>query len=113
MPQISDKEIMEIIDSAIQNFQGNSDVLESAIGALHVGRKMGWKILYLTHSTYTIRRYEKILGCSFREILDDETKYSTKSIAFLAVKKVSNFWKAVKGEIPNVKSQEFKKSPKS
>jgi len=111
MPVISDTETIKIINAAIKDFQGNSDVLESAIGALHVGRVMGWKILYLTHSTSTIRKYEKILGLSFREVLDDETALSSKSLAFKAVQKVSNFWKAVKGEIPNIRSQEFIESP--
>jgi len=109
MSVISDKQTIEVINTAIKNFQGNSDILESAIGALHVGRLMGWKTLYLTHATFTIRKYEKILGLSFREVLEDETELSSKSIAFKAVQKVSNFWKAVKGEIPNIRSQKFTK----
>ena len=109
MPKISDEGILKIIDAAMDNFQGNSETLGSAIGALHIGRHMGWKTVYLLHTRATIKKYQEILGVDFREILDEETINSNRSVAFIAVQKVSNFWKAVKGEIQGVRSQEFKK----
>jgi hypothetical protein len=109
MAIISDKETLKVIDAAIKRFDGNSDILGSAIGALHIGRAMGWKTLYLIHTKSTIRKYEKVLDLTFREVLDEKTSYSTKSTAFKAVQKVSNFWKAVKGEIPNIRSQRITK----
>lgn len=107
MPKISDEELLKIIEKAIVNYSGTSDKLESAVGALHLGRHMGWKPLYLLHTRSTVKAYEKILGIEFRNVLDEETKDSPRSVAYIAVQKVSNFWKAVKGEIEGIRSQEI------
>lgn len=106
---MSQQDTKKTIDIAIRNFKGQLPTLEAAIGAWIVGEKLGWKVLYLVHDKSTIRKYEKILDVNFKEILPDETPLSKKSLAFEAVQKVSNFWKAVKGEIPNIRTPEIKK----
>jgi hypothetical protein len=106
---MNQKEKQKKIDLAIIEFRGQLPTLEAAIGAWLVGEKFGWKVLYLVHDKSTLRKYEKILDVNFKEILPDETPLSTKSLAFEAVQKVSNFWKAVKGEIPNIRTPEIKK----
>jgi len=106
---MNQKEKQKVLDLAIRNFHGQLPTLEAAIGTWMVGEKLGWKVLYLVHDKSTIRKYEKILGINFKEILPDETPLSIKSKAYVAVQKVSNFWKAVKGEIPNIRTPDIKK----
>jgi len=99
----------EIFDKAIKEFRGQLPTLEAAIGAYIVGQKLGWKPLLLVHDKKTISKYEKILGISFRKELPDVGELAEKSIAWHAAQKVSNFWKAVKGEIPGIRTPEITK----
>ena len=46
---MNQKEEKEAIDKAIKNFRGLVPTLETAIGAYFVGKKVGWKVLYLVH----------------------------------------------------------------
>ncbi len=94
-----DSELVAHLDKRIEKFKGQATVLESAIGALILGRRYGWKVLYLVHDKKTIRKYEDILGLKFREALEPESDLSNKSLAFRLQKKISNFWKAVSGEM--------------
>lgn len=108
MAELSNKELIELIDNAITKFHGNSQELENAIGALMVGRKTGWKVLFLIHSPRSIKKYEGILGISFREMMPDLGPKADDSIAWSIAKKLSNFWKVVKGEVPEVKTADWK-----
>jgi hypothetical protein len=101
---ISDKNIIPYIDPLIEDFRGNVNELEQAIGVWIVGRKFGWKVLFLVHDRKTLAKYEKLLGIDFRKELPPEGPLANKSLAWTAFKKFTNFWKAVRGEIPGVKS---------
>lgn len=105
MKLMSDKQLVELIDHAVENFVGNSDSLTSAIGYLMVGRKMGWRVMYFMHSQGTVRKYEKILGIRSEDVMPEEGPLARKALAYKALQKVSNFWKAVKGEVAGVKSK--------
>ncbi len=105
---MQDAEMMKKIDGAIKGFSGNSKELEMAIGMLICGRQMGWKVMYLIHSQRTIWKYENILGLTIREVLPEEGALSKKSLAWAAVQKVSNYWKAVKGDTPGIRTPELK-----
>lgn len=109
MKELSDKQIVELIDNAIKDFVGNTDNLVSAIGFLMLGRKFGWRIMFFMHSQPTVRKYEKILSVKFREVLPEVGNYAKKAVAYQALQKVTNFWKAVKGEIAGVKSKQIMK----
>ena len=100
---------LDIFSRAIKEFQGQLPALESAIGAYIVGQKIGWKPLLLIHDKKTITKYEKILGIHFRDELPEVGELANKSIAWNAVQKVSNYWKAVKGEITGIRSPEMTK----
>lgn len=104
MTDLSNNELVKILDSSIENFRGDLTLISKAIGALVLGRKYGWKVMYLIHSKRTIRKYEKILGVCLRDVLPDVGIRADKSLAWSVAKKVSNFWKAVSGEIPGMRS---------
>ena len=102
--------MMEQIDERAMAFKGDITQLESAIGALIFGRHLGWRPLYLIHDKRTLRKYEEILGVKFQDVLPPEGVRANKSVAwkFLndAKRGLKDFWKAVKGEISGVKSQQ-------
>ena len=109
MPRIQDmseKQLVAFIDKAIERFDGQCNDIEGAIGVLLFGRRLGWKPLFLMHDKKKIKKYEDILGISLRDELDEEGDKAAKSVAWSAAKKVTNFWKAVTGNIPNVRSNE-------
>jgi hypothetical protein len=106
--EISSKQMIETCLAACDGFGGVATTLESAIGAFVVGKKFGWRILYLVHNKSTIEKYEKILDVKFRDVLPEVGELAHKSVAWAAMEKVGNFWKAVKGEIAGVRSNEIK-----
>jgi hypothetical protein len=77
------------------------DTLETAIGMLFVGRQMGWRMMVLMHDKNTIKKYEGILGnISIREEFPAERPLIKKCLAYRLIRGVTNFWKAVSGDIP-------------
>lgn len=109
MQSLSEKQLIDLIDKASKNFVGSLDTLESAIGFLVMGRKFGWRVMFLIHRQSTVRIYEKILGVKAKDVMPEEGPLANKSVAFVAVQKVSNYWKAVKGEIPGIRTSEITK----
>lgn len=94
------KAIHEIAERALNNFGvGHAGELESALGMLYMGHAFGWKVLYIIHSASTVRKYERILDIVAKDFFPAETEHSDRSYAYVAVKKVSNFWKAIRGEV--------------
>ena len=108
MPELSGTEVVELLDKAIMKYHGSAEELENAIGAFMVGRKTGWRPLFLIHSPRSIRKYEAILGVDFREVMPEVGPKAKQSVAWKIAQSVSNFWKLVKGEIPNVKTPDWK-----
>ena len=104
---MEDSVLLSQIDKAIKRFAGNAGELESAIGMLLVARRFGWRVVYLWHSPATIRKYEKILGLSLKDVVEAEGPLARKSIAWAAVQKLGGFWKAVKGEKAGIRSTEI------
>jgi hypothetical protein len=108
MIAMTNDEKLKRIQRVAINFKGDFAELESAIGMLILGDIVGWKVLYLIHSRSTIRNYERILGnINIREEFPAETKHSSKSVAYRLVQEISNFWKAVKGEIPGIRTSQI------
>ena len=105
---MNQKEEQEMIDKAIKDYVGQIPTLETGIGAYFVGKKLGWKPLLLIHDKQTIKKYGKILDIDFKAEMKAEGEWAHKSMAWKAVKKVSNFWKAVSGDIPGIRSTEMK-----
>lgn len=109
MQSLTDKQLVELVDNAIKGFRGNAERLSNAIGYLMIGRKVGWRVLYLMHTRKSIKDYEKILGIEdSRDFFLEIGPLAEKSLAYRALLKVTNFWKAVKGEIAGVRSNELR-----
>ena len=97
---LSPVELIDIIDKAIETYNGDCSILQSAIGALHFGTKFGWRVLRISHSSHSYSKYEKILGISFKEICPERTALSSRSVALKLADSIGNFWGVAKGEIP-------------
>jgi hypothetical protein len=96
-----DKKLSAHLNEVIRDFRGNFDILESALGALIIGRVVGWRVLKLLHSARAFRRYEKILGLEFQgkfpwsldeDVMPERGPYRNKSVAFKVTEKLGNFW---------------------
>ncbi len=92
-------QLYEIERKAFARYMGNFDELESAIGMLHLGYHIGWKPLVIIHNKRTIRVYEEILGIDIREFFPPEGPSWDRSKGYSIAKKLSNFWKAVSGDL--------------
>lgn len=88
-----------IIDKAAENFRGQADELENAIGMLMIGRIYGWRVLVIVHNKRTIKKYEEILGINIREMFPPEGPLAHKSLGYKVATTFSNFWKVVSGDI--------------
>ena len=86
---------LEVICKAWDNYVGAVDVIESAIGALLIGRIAGYNTLRITHSWRTLRKYEEILDVKFADILPEETAESDRVNGIRYAKKFKAFWKAI------------------
>lgn len=106
MKTLDEKKLIAHIESRIKEFSGAAPELESAIGAFFVGKQTGWKILLLIHDRRTIAKYEKFLDLNFKDHMEPEGPMAMKSLAWRLIKKDKDFWKAVRGEIPDVRTPE-------
>lgn len=109
---MTDKDLLAIIDRAVDEFNGDLDELESAIGMLMLGRHYGWRVMLLIHSPTTVRKYTKILNIkSLRDVLPEVGVLAHRSKAWRLVEGTKNFWKVVRGQIGGVRSARVTKTP--
>ncbi|WP_233154657.1 hypothetical protein [Candidimonas nitroreducens] len=109
---LSDEELLRLVDRVVDQYDGNLDELESAVGMLMLGRYYGWRVLLLVHSPNTVRKYQKILGLkSLKDVLPEVGMLAHRSDAWRLVEGTRNFWKAVRGQIGGVRSPRVDKSP--
>ena len=97
---MTQEEIQQVIDATIKSYRGDISVLETAIGALYVGLKIGWKPLRLVHSHRTFASYQKVLGLDFHEVLPEVGPLADKSMAWRIAKHARNFWDVARGTLP-------------
>jgi len=95
--KMNDEQFDELIEGTIKNFKGDLSDLCSAVGALVVGRYMGWRVIKIIFSPLTYRKYRKVLGVDYKDILSEEDQYSNKSVGLKLAKKLDDFWDIVHG----------------
>jgi hypothetical protein len=103
---MSQDELLRVVESAIARYCGDGHVLESAIGALFLGLKVGWRPLHLMHRHNTLLRYQEVLDLNFREALPEVGPLADKMLGWRLAKKAQNFWDAVRGTAPG-RTKEF------
>lgn len=105
MTMTEHNQLMRIAQTAILNYFGDIDVLNSALGMLFTGHYCGWRFLYIVHSKRTVRKCEKVLNIKVTEYFEPTGQLSHRSAGLAEANKHSNFWKCVSGDIqiPNRK----------
>jgi len=99
-----DEKLAAHLNERIRVFQGNFDSLESALGALVIGRVAGWRVLRLLHAPKTYRFYEGILDLDFQgvfpwsgePVMPERGPYAKKSVALKITDTVGGYWDMVK-----------------
>jgi hypothetical protein len=99
--------LLKIADQAMLKFRGQGDEIESALGMLLIGRRYGWRVIYLLHSKRTVSKYESLLGINVREFFPETGPLTYRSIGFRVSQVVGSFWKAVSGEVKVTGRREF------
>ena len=107
LPDAEAGELLKRVDDICRDFVGQFDELEAALGMLLLGRLVGWKVLALIHNKRTIRKYEEFLGINIREYFPEEGPLTHKSQAYMLVKRMGQYWKAVSGDFPVAKRRDL------
>ena len=76
----------------VENYQGDATVLGNALGALVLGRYVGWRVLRVVYSNKSYIKYQKILGIRFKDVLRERDIYAKKSLALRILDEVGGFW---------------------
>lgn len=97
MAQMTAGQLTSHVDLVMKNFKGDIVELSNAIGALNVGRFYGWRVLRIVISNASYRKYQRILGLEFKNVLPETTPYSEKSAGYNIVVNAGKFWDAVNG----------------
>jgi len=67
--------------------------------------------MYLMHDKKTLTKYQKILGIeNIRDVMEETGPLTHRSVAWKVLKRVNNYWKAVTGAIPGIRSAQIDKS---
>ncbi|MAD52845.1 hypothetical protein [Idiomarina sp. UBA3162] len=85
------------LQSSIAEFKGHVSTIETAIGAIVIGQRYGWRVLRMVHSSNTMKKYEKAIGLSYEEICPEETELSTRNVGYRASKVIGKYWDIVMG----------------
>jgi hypothetical protein len=101
--RMSDAELLRKIAKAWAAYEGDVTLLESAIGALVLGREVGWHGIRVMHSRGTFNKYERILKLRFREVLAARGPDSRRLHGIWLIEKLGKFWQALSGGLISAK----------
>ncbi len=85
------------LEHAVATFRGNGRELESAVGALYLGKVYGWKVLRVMHSSVSYRKYQAILGIDFKDWCPSTTSLTERHRGYQLALKAKNFWDLMRG----------------
>lgn len=96
---MTDKEIDEHINNLIATYKGDITLLADAIGSLRLGQSFGWAVLMIVYSPNTYRKYQKVLGLNFKDVLPEKGEFAERSRGYQLVTDIKRFWQIVKREV--------------
>lgn len=94
---MTDSELTNHFETLISSFSGDIPELIQAIGAYHVGKIYGYRVLRIIISSRIHTRHEKILGIKFKDYLPESTPFSHRSVGYYLAVKLDKFWDIVHG----------------
>ena len=110
MTAFNDKELLDLVDRVIANFKGDVTELKNAIGVLFVFQRFGWKPAMLMFSPQSVRKYEHFLGIRFRDRSPEAGPQAGRSQAWCNFQPAGNLWKAIKGEVPGIRTPQINRA---
>jgi hypothetical protein len=84
----------------LTTYRGDGTHLQAALGALLIGKVYGWRVLRVCYTGATYTKYQRTLELDFKDWCDAETPYTSRHRGYQVVGKLSDFWKIVRGDIP-------------
>ena len=95
------------IQGVIENYQGDATILGNAIGALVLGRYVGWRAIRVIYSSPAYTKYQNILCIQFKDILRERDILSRKSLGLAILDRIGGFWDFVRSAAgpPELKSK--------
>lgn len=103
MKQMTDDELLKMIDEAFMNFNGDAPVLESAIGAAVLAKYLGWHGVRVIHSRGTFNKYQGILGIKFKDRFPERGPQAKRLAGIRMLDKIGKFWQALSGGLISAK----------
>lgn len=91
-------ESLELIARATDNYEGDINILESAIGVFVMAHFTGHAPLRVAHSPVSMRRWGRILGIEWVEYFPEEGPLALRSRAYQAAVKLKVLKAAIHGE---------------
>jgi len=88
-------DFIEVAARAIVEFEGQCEVLESAMGAYAMGLTHGWQAMRVLHTSNTLKKYEAILKVDLRERTKQRTWLSRRICGIRIADGFDKFWKAL------------------
>jgi hypothetical protein len=80
--------------------QGPGNPLQDALGALLVGKVYGWRVLRVMYGGKVYASYQRTLKLDFKEWCEPETEYAARHRGYQLVQGAGEFWKIVRGDVP-------------
>lgn len=90
MPELFDFD--SFIQRTIENYHGNGTDLGDALGALVLGRYVGWRALRVVYSNKSYSKFQNLLGIQFKDVLREREVLSRKSLGLAILDEVGGFW---------------------
>jgi hypothetical protein len=109
-PSLSDAEMLRIMEAAWKKYEGDLTVIESAFGALVIGRLLGWQALRIVHPS-AYKTYEGVLGIRFRDVMPDRGPDAACFKGYELVDAIGRFWGVVAGGLVPSRDAAVKVSP--
>lgn len=85
------------LQKSLAEFKGHVSTIETAIGAIVIGQRYGWRVLRMVHSANTMKKYEAAIGLSYEDICPEVTDLSERNIGYRVSKAIGKYWDIVMG----------------
>jgi hypothetical protein len=84
----------------LTTYRGRGDHLQDALGALLIAKVYGWRVVRVMYSGKLYANFQRVLELDFKEWCEPETKFAARHRGYQAALKVDDFWKLIRGDMP-------------